>query len=357
MAASPRLPAGTTGDSARKRPAAAAPAASAACSSVPLPRSRAELRACGPATRARYEKVVGEYQDYLLFNGLPTPDTLFDIEQSVLLYIDLLLDAGEPAHEAETAVAAIIDAMPVIPALAAMPRVKRALRGFRKARPARSRAPLSKELMAAFVQIFLAQGHVNMAVMMILMFYSYCRPGELRRAKRRQLLAPVRRKGPLSHWALVMAPQEDDPGAVQDLTKTGTMDDTIILDLPAWMPKLVAFRFGSLRPLDDLFPMSPATSVVLFKAACGLLGLPRGTCMYQMRHGGASEDLLSHSRPQDDVKRRGRWSTDSSLRRYAKPAQVQRLLGSLAPEKLSYALDSWEHLEALIFQRVVPRLP
>eukprot|EP00972_Heterocapsa_arctica_P038827 5721550-Heterocapsa_arctica.AAC.1 len=67
--------------------------------------------------------------------------------------------------------------------------------------------------------------------------------------------------------------------------------------------------------------MSPATSVSLFKAACDLLGLLRGTCMYQMRHGGASEDLLSHSRPQDDVKRRGRWSTDSSLRRYAKPAQ------------------------------------
>jgi integrase len=351
------LPVKSDARASRKRPAAAETAMPVARGSGPLPRSRCEQRACGAATRGRYEKVFAEYREYLLFNGLPIPATLCDTEQSLLIYLDLLLDAGEPAHVAETAVAAVIDAMPVVPALAAMPRVKRALRGFRKARPARSRAPLSKELMAAFVQIFLAQGHVMLAVMMVIMFYSYCRPGELRRAKRRQLLAPVRRTGPLSHWALVMAPQEDDPCVVQDLTKTGTMDDTIILDLPPWLPKLVVLHFKSLLPLDDLFPMSPATSVALFKTGCDLLGLPRGTCMYQMRHGGASNDLLSHARPQDDVKRRGRWSTDSSLRRYAKPAQVQRLLGSLAPEKLSYALDSWEHLEALIFQRMVPRLP
>eukprot|EP00972_Heterocapsa_arctica_P104384 15385809-Heterocapsa_arctica.AAC.1 len=73
-----------------------------------------------------------------------------------------------------------------------------------------------------------------------------------------------------------MVPQEGDPGAEQDLTTTGNMDDTIILDLPAWLSKLVAFHFGSLLPLDDLSPMSPATSVALLKAACDLLGLPRG---------------------------------------------------------------------------------
>eukprot|EP00972_Heterocapsa_arctica_P072593 10717567-Heterocapsa_arctica.AAC.1 len=70
--------------------------------------------------------------------------------------------------------------MPLIPALAALPRVKRALRGYRKARPARSRAPIAKEIMAASVQILLAKGAVNMAILMVLMFYSYCRPGELR---------------------------------------------------------------------------------------------------------------------------------------------------------------------------------
>eukprot|EP00972_Heterocapsa_arctica_P001401 205311-Heterocapsa_arctica.AAC.1 len=61
--------------------------------------------------------------------------------------------------------------------------------------------------------------------------------------------------------------------------------------------------------------------------------------MYQMRHGGASEEPLSLTRAQEEVKLRGRLRTDSSLRRYAKPAQVQRLLGSLAPARPSYALD------------------
>ena len=39
---------------------------------------------------------------------------------------------------------------------------------------------------------------------------------------------------------------------------------------------------------------------------------------YQLRHGGASEDLSSGFRDHNSVKARGRWKTDQSVRRYAK---------------------------------------
>ena len=44
------------------------------------------------------------------------------------------------------------------------------------------------------------------------------------------ILPPVRKKGPLSHYAVVFAPQEDDAKAPQPITKTGTIDDTVTLD-------------------------------------------------------------------------------------------------------------------------------
>ena len=39
---------------------------------------------------------------------------------------------------------------------------------------------------------------------------------------------------------------------------------------------------------------------------------------YQLRHGGASQDLCSGFRDHQGVKSRGRWVTDQSVRRYAK---------------------------------------
>jgi hypothetical protein len=318
--------------------------------SVPPPRSPYELRGVGPSSKECYEKVVAVFRDYLLFTGLPMPVMLGGTVLDLLAFLDLLLDKDVPVLVAEAAVASIIYAMPVPLSHAETLRVKQALWGFRRAGPAFSDVPLSKRLMSVLVQIFVAQGLVLLAGMLVLMFYSHCRPGERRRAKRWLLLAPVRQEGPLSHWALQLSPHVDDPS-------WGSRDDTIILYLPAWLPKLVSFHFGSLLPRAELFPMSPATSIAFFKAACDLLGVPRGSCVYLMRHGGATDVLPGMGRLRCRLMLQRRWSLDPVLRRLEKLALVQRLLGSLAPEKLSRVLGSWGHIVALIFQRVVPGLP
>lgn len=47
------------------------------------------------------------------------------------------------------------------------------------------------------------------------------------------------------------------------------------------------------------------------------------TCLYGLRHGGASHDTLNRLRSLQQVKERGRWVTDSSVRRYkGKPCAV-----------------------------------
>ncbi len=44
--------------------------------------------------------------------------------------------------------------------------------------------------------------------------------------------------------------------------------------------------------------------------------------LYSLRHGGASEDMLSGRRTAEQVQRRGRWAVASSMKRYAKEPKL-----------------------------------
>ena len=75
----------------------------------------------------------------------------------------------------------------------------------------------------------------------------------------------------------------------------------------------------------------------MFIAAAVALGLGRlRPCLYGLRHGGASEDLLTKARTVLDVKTRGRWSSDSSLKRYGKQTRLLSELQKVPQEVLHY---------------------
>jgi hypothetical protein len=52
---------------------------------------------------------------------------------------------------------------------------------------------------------------------------------------------------------------------------------------------------------------------------------------YSFRHAGASHDLVTKERTTAEVKARGRWRSDSSLRRYGKPAKELAAKDKLDP--------------------------
>ena len=58
-------------------------------------------------------------------------------------------------------------------------------------------------------------------------------------------------------------------------------------------------------------------------AAARRLGLQASTVLYQLRHGGASHDLLHQTRSYEGVRARGRWRSDSSVRRHAKRSRAR----------------------------------
>ena len=58
--------------------------------------------------------------------------------------------------------------------------------------------------------------------------------------------------------------------------------------------------------------------------ALGIEGF--ATSPYQNRHGGASRDSLQRLRSVAEIRRRGRWASESSARIYDKPGRMQQLI-------------------------------
>ena len=85
-----------------------------------------------------------------------------------------------------------------------------------------------------------------------------------------------------------------------------------------------------------------------FRDAADDLRLPFTPDLYQLRHSGASADLLEKRRELPMVTARGRWLSDKSVRRYGKPGQVQRSLARLSADQLAYCSTALADLEQIL---------
>ena len=67
-----------------------------------------------------------------------------------------------------------------------------------------------------------------------------------------------------------------------------------------------------------------------------------------MRHGGASHELAVKARPLDEIKKRGRWLTDTSLRRYEKGARLPELLAKIPRDRQLEAVAAVSRIGKLL---------
>ena len=84
--------------------------------------------------------------------------------------------------------------------------------------------------------------------------------------------------------------------------------------------------------------------------------------LYSLRHGGASDDLLSKRRTLAEIKSRGRWTCDNSLKRYAKATRLQMELARLDDDVVRFGREiEARFVEAMSAKantgRLVVRLP
>ena len=73
---------------------------------------------------------------------------------------------------------------------------------------------------------------------------------------------------------------------------------------------------------------------------------------YGMRHGGASDDLISKRRDVKSVMRRGRWRSESSLRLYGKETRILDELNKLPRPILDFGVQVSTHLTPLLSNQV-----
>ena len=182
-----------------------------------------------------------------------------------------------------------------------------------------------------------------MALLVTTSCFAYLRPGEARDILVGDLVRPSRPSdSSLRCASLILLPIER-----QHLSKTNTFNDTVLLDHPVWLGDvLLALATG--RPAHSLlFDLKGPVVVTVWKEVVRRVGLPSTTVLYQLRHAGASGDLLSRRWKEAEIQSGGRLSTAASLRRYAKPGQVQKFLlqQSLATQGYAqWCFDKWEGL-------------
>lgn len=115
---------------------------------------------------------------------------------------------------------------------------------------------------------------------------------------------------------------------------------------PALMKMMLSRNVGAARASVQhserpLFVTSYAVQKAAFLAALersGATSALGGVHVYQLRHGGASRDFVTKSRSLEEVRRRGRWRSWASVRRYENGSRVAQMLNRLPPSLLDRAM-------------------
>ena len=232
-------------------------------------------------------------------------------------------------------------------------RSRKALKGWRKTMPAQSRLPLPKVLMFGMAMRLLYKGLRNMALMVLVAFDLYLRPGEAMTLMGKNILPPVKVAG--HQFKLTTVVIRDFESGQPD--KVGVYDNALRLDNPkmAWIGRhLLQLAKAQKSREDPVFPFSMDDFRKQFVLAGKELGID-ALHPYQLRHGGASQDLSSGFRDHSGVKMRGRWKTDQSVRRYAKIGRVQQLLTKLSPSVLQYCQWAETNMERAFLGIIPPK--
>ena len=145
----------------------------------------------------------------------------------------------------------------------------------------------------------------------------------------------------LEFATITVAPVEE-----QVPSKTLTFDDCIQVDQPPWLSPLLLKLAAARAPESLLFQLTPREANAQWRKVC--LSLRLDADRYQLRHAGASNDLLRQTRTRPEAEGRGRWKTPTSLRRYGKPNQIQKVLERIPPPLRAFADLAHTEVESVL---------
>ena len=174
---------------------------------------------------------------------------------------------------------------------------------------------------------------------------TYHRPGGPLTIQRRDLVRPVH--GGADDWAVILF-----PGSREATRKNQLQDEGISLanKLYPWLPKVIS-SIAAGAPGSKLFPRSYPELVAEFNRTRERLQL-KSLVLYKCWHSGASLDLQGRHRDHLELKKRGGWQCDSSLKPCENAARLNLSASQLTPWQAACFKRADEQLEALFFGRV-----
>ena len=133
---------------------------------------------------------------------------------------------------------------------------------------------------------------------------------------------------------------------MSEYDETVTIDQDVFRCLEAGLATLRRTR----PPTKGLFHVTQKRFATEFVNAGAAAGITAKLHTYQLRHSGPSHDKARNLRSFLEIKLRGRWLSNSSLRRYDKEVRDVQQLGSLEPRVRQQALRVLARLQARLRQ-------
>lgn len=298
-----------------------------------------------------YVRRLGWFRHHLDSRRSAGADLEASADEAIAAWFDLLFQRGHSSADGQKFLAALQHLWPGLQAKVQLPRSCRVVKGWWKLRPLRSRAPLPFQALMGILGALLHRGLHDEATAVLIAFVGYLRPSELLAIQPDTLVPPLQGAPGLQRcWGIILG-----DFAKGKSNKTGEFDESVLLDWPDLdflSPVLLELhQRPANRPVWDFD--APHLTTALKTAAAEAMVDTLEPQLYSLRHGGASFDCLTRRRPLSEVKKRGRWRRDASVRRYEKAAVAARQAYRLPVQALDY-VGRVRRLLGDIFLRRVP---
>ncbi|CAE8681315.1 unnamed protein product [Polarella glacialis] len=305
-------------------------------------KSMLEVAAVMPCTNLDYERRLAEFMSFISERGLALK-TQPSTDAAIVDFLHLMWEEGRELREGLRFYAAFVAKHPEYGRSGhlRLPRTKRALTGWKKLAPCMTRPPMPWEVACLIASHMIQLGHVISALILVLLFSLYGRPTEILELRQKDLIRPRSAGG---FFTVHLRPEE-----AMIASKVGLYEESLMLDSPfcLWLGPLLLKLVTAPDCQDLLFPLEYHTWKLHWDAAIKAAGLQElGYVPYQLRHGGPSHDHFFKLRSMLEIKLRGRWSADSTLKRYEAGGRIEQELLRLGAVRLRAAKDAAKNLEA-----------
>ena len=269
-----------------------------------------------------------------------------EIDRILVKQLDELYFKGELSSEGSALLAAVGWKVPRLArqGKSQIPRAVASQRGFARMAPVHSRLPTPKIIAYGIAMVLLAEGEAAVGTGVLLGFHCYLRPGVIAKMLWRHWSRPQGlRAGGVRGWILSLAPQEEEIP-----TKTGQFDECVELDLVEheFLNHYLKTHMSSMPEEEKDKPvvqMRTRRSLPRAVHDAGVqLGLDPLNTLHQLRHGGASHDAATKQRTIPEIKDRGTWESDKSVRRYRKPGFTNERIARFASSAREFCIHATE---------------